>query len=502
MEKEQLLDAVGVSQKRTIQVTERFLLNSLTSRGYDPYSALSELIDNSIDADATEIDITVNKDVITIKDNGTGMSEEKLIESMNLGSNREYEENHIGYFGQGMNSGLINLIDMDKNGYVEIETTDKEDTTKAKWMITQTPFNFETESWGRYCDRGTTISIHNPLKIQAGALKNKLAVIFYPALKNDEVLITVNGDKVIGIDPLYRDQNPDMNIMEATVGDDVMTIEGVLLNDTIEKHSWDSRHKNWKYEKGGVYVIYGKRYITLGGMLKVVGVDPWFSRTRMEITILKKYTKEFNVPDNKIDGIASLDHPMLDELKRKIKDTLLWGVNVRKKKGMNDVPQQMKEEQDKLNEKFNKIAARAGVKKPNTPEEEVEKRTKRKLVSFTVNPDGEHFKTTNNKSKSVIKQNKTFDFTFDDLGSEFWQVGYINKRFNIVMNNKHPFYHDIYQRMDEETKLHMMNFMGSLAMAQYKTLDLDNLNGSDIVTFWEEYWMNFSFSLKKMIQNT
>jgi len=508
MENTVVMDAAGVSQKtNTIQVKERFLLNSLTSQGYNPMSALDELIDNSIDAEATEITITISKDGITIKDNGCGMTPETLMESINLGSDREYDENNIGYFGSGMNTGIINLIDMDRDGYAVIETNNEYHNTKLKWDITKTPFKYEidwkesfvhgTEQWG------TTITIHNPLKIQPGGYKNHLATYYYPALKDGDLKITVNGDEIIPNDPLYRyEESVHRNYVDAKVGDETIRVEAVMLNENIEKHSWDRGKKGFTYGKAGIYAIYGKRYINVGGMMNIVNTDPWFSRTRVEITIPKKNTKLFKVPQNKVHGFSDLEAPELSELRRKVRDMFAWGTYLRKHNKV-EVSQLMKEEQDDLNKKINKIASRAGINKPKTQKEKDEIRKEKKMISFETNPDKVKKQSSpKQKSESVIKQSKTFEFDFDDLGSEFWQIGYNRNVFRIIMNNTHPFYNDIYQRMDKETKLSMMNFMGCLALAQYNTIENDTLCGGDITTFWQEYWYNFSIQIRKMIQNT
>ena len=47
-----------------------------------PYSIVRELIDNSLDADASQIKVTVNnggKDFILISDNGSGMSKDDVV---------------------------------------------------------------------------------------------------------------------------------------------------------------------------------------------------------------------------------------------------------------------------------------------------------------------------------------------------------------------------------------------------------------------------------------
>jgi len=432
------------------------------------------------------------------------MTHSTLEECINLGSDREYEETHIGYFGSGMNTGLINLIDMDRDGYCTIESRNDYEITTLKWEITKTPFNYEISSYtDGYDFTGTDITIHNPLKIQPGGYKNHLATIFYPALKDGEVNITVNGDKIIGNDPLYRhEESVSKNYVTAMVKGELMNIDAVMLNDTFEKHSWDRGHKGFTYGKSGIYVIYGKRYITTGGLMGVVATDPWYSRTRMEITIPKKHTKLFGVPQTKINGITNVNAPELSELKKKLDDMFKWSVYMRKKNKV-EVSQEVKNEQHELNEKINKIASRAGVKTPKTKEEKKEIRQKKKLISFEANPDKVKKETTpRKKSESKIKENKSFEFEFDDLGNEFWYIGWRNDMFHIVMNNTHPFYHEIYQRMDKETKLSMMNFMACLAMSQYNTIENETLCGEDIISFWQEYWYHFSIQMRKMIQNT
>jgi DNA mismatch repair enzyme (predicted ATPase) len=82
------------------------LINSLRSLGYEFPTAVAELIDNSIEADATEVVIKVEFDGenswVMIADNGRGMSADTLKEAMRFGSAKVYNETSLGKFGLGL----------------------------------------------------------------------------------------------------------------------------------------------------------------------------------------------------------------------------------------------------------------------------------------------------------------------------------------------------------------------------------------------------------------
>ncbi len=89
-------------------------LESDRDSDFDCYSAYSEAIDNSIQADATAINIkfepstgnTINK--VTFSDNGTGMETYVLQRCLRLGySSRFNDRTGIGRFGVGMTKGAI-----------------------------------------------------------------------------------------------------------------------------------------------------------------------------------------------------------------------------------------------------------------------------------------------------------------------------------------------------------------------------------------------------------
>ena len=71
-------------------------------------SAVADLVDNSISADATKIEITFGRPDgghgrwLTIADNGHGMSRGELEEAMRIGSGSEYDENALGKYGYGL----------------------------------------------------------------------------------------------------------------------------------------------------------------------------------------------------------------------------------------------------------------------------------------------------------------------------------------------------------------------------------------------------------------
>ena len=89
------------------------LIESMRSIGYSFESAIADLLDNSISANAKNIKIDIEveeKPYIIILDDGYGMSTEELKEAMRYGSKNPVEEraeNDLGRFGLGMKSASL-----------------------------------------------------------------------------------------------------------------------------------------------------------------------------------------------------------------------------------------------------------------------------------------------------------------------------------------------------------------------------------------------------------
>ena len=86
-------------------------MDSLRDIGYELPAAVADLIDNSLSADATRVDVTVTFEGetswIRVADNGTGMTAERLNEAMRYGTDREYNDLDLGKFGLGMKTASL-----------------------------------------------------------------------------------------------------------------------------------------------------------------------------------------------------------------------------------------------------------------------------------------------------------------------------------------------------------------------------------------------------------
>lgn len=86
------------------------VMEGLRDTGYNFNTALADIIDNSISAEATKIDINVNLNPkgevsVYIVDNGTGMDEEGLQNAMRYGSKERTDPGSLGKFGLGLKTG-------------------------------------------------------------------------------------------------------------------------------------------------------------------------------------------------------------------------------------------------------------------------------------------------------------------------------------------------------------------------------------------------------------
>jgi len=90
------------------------LINGIRSIGYSFSTSVADIIDNSISANSTRIDIfsdpLVEKPYFIILDNGIGMNEKELINAMKFGSDRRNRMDgqlDLGRFGLGLKSASL-----------------------------------------------------------------------------------------------------------------------------------------------------------------------------------------------------------------------------------------------------------------------------------------------------------------------------------------------------------------------------------------------------------
>lgn len=83
------------------------LFPAITSGLYrDPLDALREYIQNAIDAKAGRVEITLSKDVVSIRDNGTGMTSDGAGRAIRLGISEKNPLDNVGFRGIGIYSGF------------------------------------------------------------------------------------------------------------------------------------------------------------------------------------------------------------------------------------------------------------------------------------------------------------------------------------------------------------------------------------------------------------
>jgi len=100
-----------LSRFTTVLPSARKLMSSLRDIGYDLPSAIADLVDNSIDAGAENIEVTLGEEGanswIRIVDDGMGMTPHQLDEAMRYGSQRTYSSSALGHFGLGLKTGSL-----------------------------------------------------------------------------------------------------------------------------------------------------------------------------------------------------------------------------------------------------------------------------------------------------------------------------------------------------------------------------------------------------------
>lgn len=227
------------------------LVESTRSIGYSFEAAVADIIDNSISAGATGVNIEFqSKDPawLCIMDNGCGMTEEELINAMRYGSKSaldERGEDDLGRFGLGMKMASLSqcrklTVMSKKDGKISAACWDLDYINKTNnWaLITYEPSEvcklpgFE---WIHEAKSGTVVlwqnfdrlnlesaNSHKAFDEKMELTRKHVALVFHrffdSSISNKHhLIISFNDEKIKGIDPFLRSHPATQRLGEYTV---------------------------------------------------------------------------------------------------------------------------------------------------------------------------------------------------------------------------------------------------------------------------------------------
>lgn len=294
------------------------LIESMRSLGYSFESAVADIVDNSISANANKIDIKVsleNKPYIIIFDNGYGMNKSELEEAMRYGSKNPLEKRSttdLGRFGLGLKSASLSqcrrlVVVSKKDGELSCYSWDLDYIIEnGSWsMIGYTNEEltmfpeiemFNNVETGTYVlleqfDRieESTNNLHKTLTNKLDSMINHLALVFHRFLER-KVEISVNNKKIDGRDPflsnhkgtqIKRSQNVNVNGVNIGVKPYILPHLNKLTLKDIEKVGSKESLRN----EQGFYIYRNERLIIWGTWFRLERKDELSKLARVMVDI-------------------------------------------------------------------------------------------------------------------------------------------------------------------------------------------------------------------------
>ncbi len=316
------------------------LMNSMRSMGYTFEAAISDIIDNSISADAKLIELKFPVDpvecYIAICDDGNGMTSAELFRAMKYGSNQkgvERRDNDLGRFGLGLKAASFSqcrklTVISKKNNTVSAFSWDLdyiESHEEAGWAVAGYSKaelgGLRFKSWLDNHEHGTVVvwenfdliekstgSVYQELTKYSETTCEYIALIFHRFLnrdKSEKVTIKIDEYQVEGLDPFlteHKKTNP-RRLMKLPVNDShgverYVTVQPYVLPFQKDMTKADIKKiggiENYRTSQG-FYIYRNQRLIIWGN---------WFGRQKNELT---KHARVMVDIPNSLDDIWGID---------------------------------------------------------------------------------------------------------------------------------------------------------------------------------------------------
>jgi len=441
-------------------------IHALREMGYDSFSSIMDLIDNSLDAGAKKVTVNIKEvgedRTVDIIDNGKGMDEKTLAEALKLGSQVEKYDptKRLGKFGMGLITASISLarniwVLSRVKGQAAYEASFDVDTIERenRFVITLKPADSKRvlETVDEY---GTIVRLSRIDRINdsnvarfAQNLRVKLGQVYRHFLAQG-VNITVNGRKVERYDPLMLDHPETETVLNTTLDLGDGTKAKLVAVELPDLGTEGDAQANIFPHNSGFYVVRNGREIIAGDTFGFYRHHHSYSHFRAELsytgdsTALHEDIKKSSVhPDDKL----------LDKL-RGLTEKLIANSGRRSRETAEAQPIQMKHSTAAaaINAKMASLiqgpskavvaAAKEAAINPPAPVEEVKPKGKRGRPSKEEAAKKAKEAEKAEAEKLAAPPAPTVEFIEADLGNEgrFFQAEQKDLKTIITYNNRHP----------------------------------------------------------------
>ena len=499
------------SKRTMFSIDPRYMSENAKHRGLEITHALSEFIDNSIDAGAKTIYISKEKQenglyTLIIEDDGKGIHQDEIKNCFSvLGYRRQYSKKSTSAFGVGSKEAMSFLT---IGGVCQVVSV--HEGVKSTIDISFDPKDMglgEVKSVKTDSKNGTSIIIPHVEMTDKDHknIINWISFIYYPAKEQDKDFNVIfryklkTKDEITEVpftDVMYRNLvTYDESAVELhfdkefPIGSDVVKVKAFvfktdefLKNDLFSNFDRGQKDKgSFTFEKAGVYWRLGSRYSNLGkGNFISMTNQHTLNNVRIEIDISgPKLMKSFKVNQNKskitipkdIENHAQLQK-FFDELR-----LIVRGLVSNVKTGKKNLTEDEKTDKEILNDFANECGDFTGL---------VQKLDENKKRLDQGDPeDREEIEPSGIKRnrKKGYKQNRDayrIEYLSISPWAPFMDVPkmYSNK-YIYTINIAHPYY-EIFNELSNESKkqvvMMMMNTLSTLLHIDNEDEDLEFTN--------------------------
>lgn len=487
-------------------VNDGAALKSMRDSDFDTYSAIGEVIDNSLQANSTHIKLKINYKLaqrvngfepitsIVLGDDGDGMSKDILHHCLQLGySSRYNDRSGIGRFGVGATLAAIHecrrveIYSKEKGGswnytYIDLDLVSKEPPEMVSIpepIEKNLPDEFKTLTGD---EKGTVViwSKYDRQQESASKLIEELKIWVGRTFRTfiwKNIRLFINGDEVKAIDPLYV-KTAKTKFPEDSAGHEYQPIKFSYPISNLDRTEDGPEESEIKIrlslvpeelrptQGSGNSKAVADRYIHLNEGLSILrngrevfyghipywGTNPFKEIDRWwgcEISFDAVLDSAFMVRNIKRGAVPIKELKVL--IKDKIEPTRNTAIQT-----VQEVWQRVKAEKDKSSSKANGAHSEAEVAAKATP-------SPKNIIDVDKNLDEEAKKITEALLTDATQQQKTQwetkfksqPFTIMDAywkGSDFIETDHLGGADVIKYNTNHAFFHEINSIKDELNK--------------------------------------------------